>query len=386
MRGPLFLAALLFVACTTPPTFTVPTPTPTREPNTLNVTVLLDLSGSRAPSGQPQRNAMQVWLDQNASARVKLRVKFVDVAGSDSKVLLELRRAAVDDRADAVVVGVPASLDGPLGDAVRVASVPALFTLPIREPFTTANGKFAFALAPTPELLARALAGDITERRIVAPMLIAPDDTAPAALERFSFVSELKRLGITPPTAVSLDEPDGPRRVVNAAAFAKSVVLLCPTATHGDAIRAMSVTAAPLVYLSYLTEMADVTNLRDQSVIVTWPGSRTIATPASATFPYQRPFMQTFTDRYGPPSTLAATAYDALGMLELAATQESSEPAGPMDVRVRIETGGYAGVVTRYAFTPQRHAGFTADDLVFMRWNAQRGTPFIPTAGPTPIQ
>jgi ABC-type branched-subunit amino acid transport system substrate-binding protein len=386
VRGPLLLAALLFISCTTAPIVTAPTPTPTREPNTLSVSVLLDLSGPRAPSGQPQRNAMQVWLDQNASARVKLRVKFVDVAGSDAKLLLELRRAVLDDRADAVVIGVPGSLDGPLGDAVRVASVPALFTLPIAEPFTTANGKFAFALAPTPELLARALAGDITERHIVAPMLIATDDTAPAATLRFSFSAELKRLGITPPTAVSLDEPDGARRVLNAAAVAKSVVMLCPTATHGDAIRAMSVSGAPLVYLSYLTEMADVTNLRDQSVIVTWPGARTIATPPSGLFPYQRPFVQTFTDRYGPPSTLAATAYDALGMLELAATQEASEPTGPTDVRVRMETGGYAGVVTRYAFTPQRHAGFSADDLVFMRWNAQRGAPFVPAAGPTPIQ
>ncbi|HKW79143.1 MAG TPA: hypothetical protein VJQ09_08565, partial [Candidatus Limnocylindria bacterium] len=155
MRVLALCAAVALAACTGAPTAVVPTASPTREPNVVNVTALLDLSGPRAPSGQPQRDAMQIWLDQNASTgALRMRVKFVDVAGSDAKLLLELRRAAVEDRADAVVVGVPVSLEGSFGDAAQVAAMPIVLTTPGREPAATAAGRAIFTLAPTPEMLA----------------------------------------------------------------------------------------------------------------------------------------------------------------------------------------------------------------------------------------
>jgi len=369
-------ASLLFVSCAASPLVVAPTPVPTHEPNTLNVTALLDLSGPRAPSGQPQRNAMQIWLDQPQSGPVKLRVKFVDVAGSDTKLLLELRRAVVEDRADAVVVGVPVALDDVFGQAVQAAGVPVLLTLPVAEPITSPGGRFAFALAPTPDALARAAVSDIVDRGLVAPMLLASDDSFAAVRERMAFLDELRRRGIGGPKPVMLNQPDGPQRVRAAAAVAKSVVLAGASASYGDLVRAMPATLAAPVYLSYLTETADVTNLRDQAGIVTWPGSRTLAPLSFEAFAFQKVFLQAFTDRHGPPSTIAATAYDALGLLDIAARQAPAE-LDATSLRVRIETGGYAGVVTRYGFTPQRHAGFSADDLVYLRWDPRRGAPVI---------
>src|SRR5690348_18468731 len=90
------LLALVVVvgACTAANPSATPTPAPTRDPNALNVTALLDLSGSRAPNGAPQRDALQLWVDQHASAAPRVKLKIVDVAGSPAKTALELRRAA----------------------------------------------------------------------------------------------------------------------------------------------------------------------------------------------------------------------------------------------------------------------------------------------------
>jgi ABC-type branched-subunit amino acid transport system substrate-binding protein len=386
MRALTLAIAVALSACTATPPVTAPTPVPTHEPNTLNVTALLDLSGPRAPSGQPQRNAMQIWLDQNGgSAPVKLRLKFVDVAGSDAKLLLEFRRAAVDDRADVVIVGVPVVLDDVFGQAVQTAAIPVLLTLPVAEPVNGPGGRFAFALAPTPDALARAAVSDIVDRGLVAPMLLASDDSFVAVRERTAFLDELRRRGISGPTPVMLNQADGPQRVRAAAAMAKSVVLAAASAPYGDVIRGLPATLAAPVYLSYLTEIADVTNLRDQAGIVTWPGSRTLAPLSFEPFAFQKVFIQAFTDRHGPPSTLAAAAYDALGIVDIAARQAPAE-LDSLSLRVRIGTGGYAGVVTRYSFTPQRHAGFTADDLVYLRWDPRRSAPFIAPKAPAPIR
>src|SRR5207237_848008 len=80
-------------ACTAPAKpVTSPTPIPTHVPGALNVTALLDLSGSRWPSGAPQRDALQLWTDQHATAAPRVRLRIVDVAGSDSRPLNERRR------------------------------------------------------------------------------------------------------------------------------------------------------------------------------------------------------------------------------------------------------------------------------------------------------
>ena len=379
------LLALLLAACTAAPHVTQPTPVPTREPNTLAVSVLLDLSGSRAPSGQPQRNAMQLWLDQQrAPQTVTLKVKFVDVASSDARVLLELRRAVVDDHADAVVIGVPVTLDDAFSRAVQVANVPVLLTLPAPEPAATVGGRWTFVLAPTPDALARALVGNMQERGLLAPMLLASDETPSALIERNAFLAELRRRQLMQPTAVILTQSDGPARWRAASAVAKSVILAAPAASYGDLIRAIPVTsAAPRVYLSYVTETADITNLRDQTAIVTWPGSVFLGSvstfPPSAT---RTTFLQVFTERHGPPSTMSGTAYDALGILQTAAALAPNELDGSR-LRLRLETLTFGGVVTTYRFTFTRHAGFSPEDLAFLRWNAQRSVPFI---APSPTE
>ena len=187
MRALALLAAVL-VSCTTPPVV-VPTPTPTREAGVLNVFVLLDLSGPRAPSGQAQRNAMQLWIDEPTTAPVKLHVSFVDVAGSDTKLLLELRRAVVDGGADALVIGVPMSVADPTMSAIGLGAVPTLLTLPIAEPAAAPGGAFTFALAPSPEQIAEAMASDLITRGIVQPMVFASDESRAAMNERTAFVA-----------------------------------------------------------------------------------------------------------------------------------------------------------------------------------------------------
>jgi len=71
---------------------------------------------------------------------------------------------------------------------------------------------------------------------------------------------------------------------------------------------------------------------------------------------------------------LAASAFDALGLIDTAARQAPSElDAG--NLRLRLETSTFRGVVTRYTFDPQRHAGFAIEDLAYLRWNVVRDAP-----------
>jgi ABC-type branched-subunit amino acid transport system substrate-binding protein len=377
MRVLTLLLAVALAACTNNPQVTLPTPVPTREPGIVNVSVLLDLSGPRSPSGQPQRDAMQIWMDQPRTSLIKLRVRFVDVAGSDAKLLLELRRAVIDDRADAIIIGAATPPGDTLTQAIQVASVPVLLTLPVADPASGIGGRFTFALAPTPAAIARTLADDLIGRDLLAPMLLAGDESAAAVVERSALVAELQRRSIVAPSPVSLAMPGSAQRVRDAAAVAKSVVIFGASASYGDLIRSIPTNATALrVYLSYLTETADVTNLREQSTLVTWPGSRSLL-PGFVTTQDQRAFLQEFRNRHGAPSTLAATAYDALGLIDAAARQAPTELDGAR-LRLRLETGAFLGVVTRYSFTPQRHTGFTADDLLYLRWDAQRDRPALP--------
>jgi ABC-type branched-subunit amino acid transport system substrate-binding protein len=318
---------------------------------------------------------MELWTDRPSTSSFKMRVKYVDVAGSDAKLLLELRRAVVEDRADALVIGVPISVADPTMNAIGVGGVPTLLTLPVAEPATAPGGTFAFALAPSPEQLSRAVVTDLAARGIMQPMLLAGDETRASAIERAAFLAELRRRGFVGPGVVSLDATDGAQRARAAAAFAKSVVLTGASAPYGDVVRAIPVSVdAPRVYLSYLTETADVTNLRDQSPIVTWPGSRGVTQSPGGTS-----FVQRFTDRYGAPSTIAATAYDALALLDAAASPAPSD-IGAARLRERLEATTFGGVVTRYSFGPTRHLGFRTDDLALLAWNAQRGAPVLAPA------
>jgi hypothetical protein len=353
--------AVLLVACGATPVAITPTPAPTREPRTLSVSVLLDLSGPRAPSGQPQRDAMQRWLDQHASADVRIKAKFVDLAGSEARALLELRRAVLEDHADAVIMGVPVALDDAFARAAQVAEVPLLLTLPAAEPAATVGGRWVFVLAPTPDVLARGTVDDIQSRGILAPLLLASDDTTAGAIESGAVLAELARRQLQQPTVLSVIRPDGVARMRAAAAVARSVVLTGAAASYTAFIRGTPPNAtSPRMYLSYLTENADVTNVRDQSALVTWPGTRKIASLPTTM------------------STIAGTAYDALGLLESAASLAPNE-LDASRLRPRLETLTFAGVVTTYRFTFTRHAGFASEDLAFLRWNAQRNAPMVIT-------
>ena len=356
--------AVVLAACSSTPPVVLPTPVPTHEPGVVNVSVLLDLSGSRAPSGQPQRDAMQLWIEQLQRSDLRLRLKFVDVAGSDARVLLELRRAAVEDHADAIVIGAATTLDDPLMRAIQVAAIPVLLTLPADEPTSRTGGRFTFALAPTPQTLTRLLVDDLAAQQALTPMLIAGDAAASATSERNELVAELRRRALSVPTPINLAAPEGPHFLRTAAAVAKGAVFVGASAPYGDVIRGIPVTAsAPRVYLSYLTETADVTNLREQSALVTWPGSpwTTLLTTS-----VQRTFLRDFTDRHGAPSALAAAAFDALTIIQIAALMAPSELEASQ-LRLRIETNAFRGVSTRYTFTPQRHAGFPPEEVVYLR-------------------
>lgn len=370
---------MLVAACASTPPVTQPTPFATREANTMSVSVLLDLSGSRAPSGQPQRSAMQLWLDQQtALAGIRLKVKFVDVASSDARVLLELRRAAVDDRADAVVIGVPVTLDDTFTAAAQVAAIPVLLTLPAPEPAATIGGRWIFVLAPTPDQLARAIVSDVQTRGLLAPMLLASDESSSGVSESGAFLAELARRQLMQPSVLNVIHPEGVARMRAAVAVAHSAILTGPAASYTAFIRGTLANAtSPRMYLSYLTETADLTNVRDQSALVTWPGSRWLATISNPPPPGARAvFLQSFTERHGAPSTLAGSAYDALAILQNAAALAPNE-LDPSRLRLRLDTLTFGGVVTTYSFTFTHHAGFALGDLAYLRWNAQRGAPFV---------
>lgn len=390
MRALAIALAVALAGCSNAPQTVVPTPSPTHEPNVLKVSVLLDLSGPRAPSGNPQKDAMQLWLDQAAAARpaarVQVRVKFVDVAGSDAKALIELRRAVVEDHADAIVIGAAMPLDETLTRAAQAAGAPVLVTLPMADPAPLDGGRWVFALAPAPLAVLRAVTVDMIDRGPPVPVLLVTDESRAASVERTALFTMLDRLQLVRPTALVLrSEQLG--RIRAGAAVARTVVLLGPAAPYGDAVRAIPLGAAgPRVYLSWLTETADVTNLRESSALVSWPGSRNLAGSGPPRAGLRTVFSGSFADRHGAPSTLAATAYDALVLLDAAAASTPS-PFPAERLRFALESQIVDGAASRYRFSGGSHSGFSEADIAILRWD-QRGFPVLaptpPPAAPMP--
>lgn len=388
MRGLCVALALFVAACSTPPSEIGPTPSPTREPGTTAVTVLLDLSGSRAPSGIAQRNAMQLWLDQEqARGGQRLRVKFVDLTGSEARLLIELRRAAEEDGADAVVIGVPFAYDETFARALAVARLPVILTLPAPEPTSLPNGRWAFGLAPTYADLARAAVDDARRRGVLVPTLLASDESAAAIAERLALASELEQRGFVSPTVVAVTAENAAARVRAGAAFARSMLFTGPAATYVEATRSLAAAGITArVYLSYLMEAGDAAALREGADLATWPGSRNLAAVSSVpTAPELSAFLQAFATRHGQPSTLAATAYDALALIDAAAETAGVTPDRAR-LRDRLEATTFAGITTRYAFTAARHAGFDTADLVYLRWSAGARAGFEIAPAPTPTE
>ncbi len=362
---------LLLAACTTPNPSVTPTPIPTRDPSALNVTALLDLSGSRAPNGGPQRDALQLWADQHASTTPRVKLRIVDVASSPSKTALELRRAAVEDRADALVVGVSVDYDDALNTAVQLVGVPVLFTLPIPEPATRDGGGWAFALAPTPAQLARFVVDDAAVRSVLSADLVVSDESTTAIVERIALTNELARRHVTA-NVVTVAPADATPKLRPLVATTPIVFFAGTPRSYIEAAR--SVTVGTSLYLSYLCDVADIADLRDAAALAVWPGSRWVAASSSGIGGPARPaFVQAYTDRTGPPTSIAASAYDALALLWSAAEKSID----PVHVREQLQSGTFTGVATTYTFSPSQHAGFNAGDLALLRFVGQRSSPAL---------
>jgi ABC-type branched-subunit amino acid transport system substrate-binding protein len=131
-------------------------------------------------------------------------------------------------------------------------------------------------------------------------------------------------------------------------------------------------------------ETADASSLREGADLATWPGSRNLAAASTvATTAERTEFVQLYTARHGPPSTLAATAFDALAIINAAAESAGGTPDRTR-LRDRLEATTFAGITTRYAFTPARHAGFDTADLVYLRWSIGARVGFALAPEPAP--
>jgi len=366
----LVVVVVLIGACTAANPSATPSPTPTRDPNALNVTALLDLSGSRAPNGAPQRDALQLWADQHASGTPRVRLKITDVASSPSKTALELRREVVEARADAIIVGVSVDYDDALANLVQLAQVPVLFTLPIPEPATRGGG-WVFALAPTPAQLARVVLDDAARRAVLSSGLVVSDESTTAITDRIAFVKELARRTVTP-NVVTVTASEATQKLRPLLATTSIVFLAGTPRTYLEAAR--TVTAGTTLYLSYVCDYGDIGDLRDAAPLALWPGSRWVAAPASGTSSTARTsFIQAYMDRAGPPTSVAASAYDALALLSAAAERSID----PIVMRDLLQSGTFAGVATTYTFSPSQHAGFNTGDLALLRYVAPRVPPAV---------
>ena len=361
---------VLLSACTAANPSVTPTPTPIRDPNALNVTALLDLSGSRAPNGGPQRDALQLWADQHSSGTPRVKLRITDVASSPSKTALELRREVVEARADAIIVGVSVDYDDAFANLVQLAQVPVLFTLPIPEPATRGGG-WAFALAPTPTQLARVVLNDAAQRSALASGLLVSDESTTAISERLAFATELARRQVKP-NVVTVMPSDATQKVRQL--LATTTIVFFAGTPHAYLEAARSATVGTTLYLSYLCDFNDIGELRDTASLAVWPGSRWVASSATGTSSAARTsFVQVYTDRSGPPTSVAASAYDALALLSSAAEKS----VDPVRVRDQLQSGTFTGVATTYTFSQSQHAGFNTGDLALLRYVAPRVPPAV---------
>ena len=110
------------------------------------------------------------------------------------------------------------------------------------------------------------------------------------------------------------------------------------------------------------------------AALAVWPGSRWIASSSSGGSTAPRvAFVQAYTDRTGPPTSVAASAYDALGLLWNAGERNID----PARVRDQLQSVTFTGVATTYAFSRSRHAGFNTSDIALLRYVAPRTLPAL---------
>ncbi|MDE3112066.1 MAG: ABC transporter substrate-binding protein [Chloroflexota bacterium] len=401
LAGLALLAVVSACSAVAPP---VATPTPTPQHGVLAVTALLDLSGPRAAIGTAQRDALQLWLDQQqGKTRFPVKLHVVDAGGSEAKLLLDLHAAAVDAASDAVIVGAPVIYDATFGAAVEAAALPVLFTLPLPDDPVAGDpgGRWAFALAPALAHLASDEVNDAVLRRTLSPSLVLSGpreqvDLAADALEAELQARELDRLTRIPlPTDGSV-----PPVVRSSLSVLRSVHCTAPASSCAAVARAAQSMGAPtFFYLSYLTTPRDLQDHKELAARAVWPSSARIlpfnGRPLTPENQARDAFMRAFGDRFGTPSAHAATAYDALSLLTAAA-----DAAGPDDrgaLRSALERITMPLIATTYTFGPDRHAGDDLHDVTYVRWTGSAVAPALaatlgtgiatptpsPTASPT---
>jgi len=342
------LLGLALAACTAaPPAITSPTPSPTREPGTYAVTALLDLSGPRGPRGDAQRDAMLRWTDaQRGTPRVKLRI--VDVAGSDARLLLELKRASDAGDTDAFVIGVPATVDDALVAAIALVKRPVLFTLPIAAP-SGDGARWMFGLAPAPDAIARAFLAALPVRS--TPAVVVTSGTLAAGREELALAAAFAADGRPTPFVLSAAPEQRDTFAPRLRPFLSGGTALFftgPVGSYLEPQRAIPTieTPGPLLFLSYLADANDLSRLGDAAAAARWPGLRG-ATGAGL-------------------ATHAATATDALALLAA-----SADPAGDAErTRTRLEDGTFAGIATTYSFSAARHLGVDPREIALQAWES----------------
>jgi ABC-type branched-subunit amino acid transport system substrate-binding protein len=372
----------LVVACTGPAPAVVQTPSPSREPGVLTVAVFLDLSGPRSALGVAQRNAIDLWADEQRANRIPVKVRTVDVGDSDARLFLELRRAAVDDPVDAAVVGTPVAWDDTLGRALDLAAFPVLFTLPLAaDPVARVGGRWAFAMAPSISALAASEVDDARRRGALSPSLILTPpatrvDPTAAALD-----AELARRSLPVITHVAL-AADGsvPPVVRSGLSVLRSVHCTAPPlscAAVADAARAAG--APTFFYLPYTTAPSEVSDRPGLAARAVWLGSaRTLPFDAPPVMPVNQArdrFLRTYGERWGAAGTQAATAYDALSLLVAAADRAGADD--PASLRDALERITMPLIASTYSFGPARHSGPDPADLAYLRWTGSAVAPAL---------
>src|SRR5258708_4431767 len=264
--GPVAILVLTIASCTaTPPVVAAPTPSPTREPGTIAVTALLDLSGSRGPKGDAQRGA------------------------------------------DGVVAGVRGMAAETWTAAVGLLGRPVLFTLPLAEP-SGPGARWMFGLAPAPDAVARALVDALPSRSSPAAVVVA--GTLVSGREELALASTFR--GDARPMPVLLSAAPDQRdpfmqRVRQLASGGTPIYYTGPTLGYLEPQRLLPDAGTAALLPSYLTDANDAARLGDATASARWPALRKTIGSALGTH--------------------AASATDALGLI--AASVDPSRDPGP---------------------------------------------------------
>jgi hypothetical protein len=212
---------------------------------------------------------------------------------------------------------------------------------------------------------------DAAQRSVLASGLVVSDESTTAIAERIALVKDLARRQVTP-NVVTVTPNDATQKLRTLLVTTPIVIFAGTPRTYLEAAR--TVTAGTSLYFSYLCDFGDVGDLREAAPLAAWPGSRWVATPPTGTSTSARTsFLQSYTDRAGPPTSVAASAYDALALLSSAA----EKGIDPSSVRDRLQSGKFTGVATTYTFSASQHAGFNTADLALLRYVGPRTSPAL---------